>query len=143
MWFVFNNIELKHDLVSRAGKTFTGYVLNGEKKGYNGEPNTPYQKILFENTVATVIEQGIERPNCSVVQFFQKACRPGDIVIMKFSRRGGNMWDIASVEKLSNSSELPTYEPLTAEQVQALKSHGVVGSEASYAATGATPAWVR
>lgn len=143
MWFIFDSIELKHDLVSRAGRTFTGYVLKGERKGYDKDPNTPYEKILFENTATTVIEKGIERPNCSIVQFFQKACSPGDIVIMKFVRRGGNMWDIASVEKLDESRNLPTYEPLTEEQEKALKSQGVEGSEAALAATGGTPAWVR
>lgn len=143
MWFIFDSIELKHDLVSRAGRTFTGYVLKGERKGYDKDPNTPYEKILFENTATTVIEKGIERPNCSIVQFFQKACSPGDIVIMKFVRRGGNMWDIASVEKLGESRDLPTYEPLTEEQEKALKSQGVEGSEATLAATGGTPAWVR
>lgn len=143
MWFIFDSIELKHDLVSRAGRTFTGYVLKGERKGYDKDPNTPYEKILFENTATTVIEKGIERPNCSIVQFFQKACSPGDIVIMKFVRRGGNMWDITSVEKLGESRDLPTYEPLTEEQEKALKSQGVEGSEAALAATGGTPAWVR
>ena len=102
-----------------------------------------YEKILFDNTATTVIEKGIERPNCSIVQFFQKACSPGDIVIMKFVRRGGNMWDIASVEKLGESRNLPTYEPLTEEQAKALKSQGVAGSEAALAATSGTPAWVR
>jgi len=62
---------------------------------------------------------------------------------MKFVRRGGNMWDIASVEKLGESRDLPTYEPLTEEQEKALKSQGVEGSEAALAATGGTPAWVR
>ena len=143
MWFIFDSIELKHDLVSRAGRTFTGYVLKGERKGYDKDPNTPYEKILFENTATTVIEKGIERPNCSIVQFFQKACSPGDIVIIKFVRRGGNMWDISSVEKLGESKNLPTYEPLTEEQEKALKSQGVAGSEAALAATGGTPAWVR
>lgn len=143
MWFIFDSIELKHDLVARSGRTFSGYVLSGERKGYDKEPNTPYQKIVFENTATTVIEKGIERPNCSVVQFFQKACNPGDIVIIKFSRRGGNMWDIASLEKLGESKDLPSYEPLTEEQAQALKSQGVEGSEAAYAATATTPAWVK
>lgn len=143
MWFIFDSIELKHDLVSRAGRTFTGYVLKGERKGYDKDPNTPYEKILFENTATTVIEKGVERPNCSVVQFFQKAVSPGDIVILKFSRKGGNMWDIASVEKLGGSTELPTYEPLTEEQAQALKSQGVADSEAALAAASETPAWVR
>lgn len=143
MWFIFDSIELKNDLVSRAGRPFTGYVLKGERKGFNKEPNTPYEKILFDNTATTVIEKGIERPNCSIVQFFQKACSPGDIVIIKFVRRGGNMWDIASVEKLGERQDLPTYEPLTEEQEKALKSQGVAGSEATMAAISKVPAWVR
>ena len=47
MWFIFDSIELNHDLVSRAGRTFTGYVLKGERKGYDKDPNTPYEKILL------------------------------------------------------------------------------------------------
>ena len=144
MWFIFDSIEHRTDLVARSGNTFSAYVLKGQRKGYDKEPDTPYEKKLFETSSCTVIEDGIERPNCSTVQFFQKACVPGDIVIIKFVRRNGSMWDISTVEKLSNSkSNIPTYEPLTEEQKLALKSHGIEGSEAAQAATGTTPPWVR
>lgn len=144
MWFIYDKIEFKDDLVSRAGKRYSGWLLQGEKKGFNGEPNQPWQKTLFESTAATVIEKGIDRPNCSVVQFFQKACQPGDTVIITQERRVGtaNMWDIVSVQKLGDNAPLPTYEPLTEEQLQqeTLKSKQIHGSEAAMAAT-TTPPW--
>lgn len=111
MWFIFDSIEQRDDLKSRAGRTYSAYILKGERKGYGDEPNTPYEKVLFETSACTVIEHGQHRPNCSVVQFFQKAVNKGDTVIIKFVRgKAPNMWDIESLENLQGN--LPTYEPL-------------------------------
>lgn len=144
MWFIFESIEYKPNLIAKSGATYSAYVLKGEKKGFDKEPNTPYEKKIFDNTATTVIEKGIERPNCSVVQFFQKAVKPGDTVIVKFVRRGTTMWDIASLEKLEYRNDVPTYEPLTEEQASALKSNGIAGSEAySIATSTTTPPWVK
>lgn len=116
MWFKFENIEEKHDLVGQSGKKYSGFVVTGMKKGFQGEPDTPYQKTLFSNQAITVIERGITRPGQSVVQFFQKAAQPGDMFDIK-SEREGKFWRWISIAKLEDNN--PTYEPLTDEQVKA------------------------
>lgn len=111
MWLIFDSLEHKTDLISRKGTTYSAYVLKGTKKGMAEKPDEPYEKILFETTACDVIEKGITRPNCSVIQFFQKAVKPGDTVVMKMVKGSGpNMWNIESLENLR--TKIPTYEPL-------------------------------
>lgn len=110
MWIVFDSITRHDDLVSsKTGNTYTGYVLKGTKKGFQGEPDAPYEKVFFDTQATTVIEKGVSRPGKSVVQFFQKACKPGDTIIIKNERDGKN-WRIVSVENIAG--KVPTYEPL-------------------------------
>lgn len=139
MWFIFDSIEKVDNLVAKSGKKYSAYVLKGEKKGMDDEPNTPYEKKLFDNTACTVIERGIERPNCSAVQFFQKAVNPGDIVVVKFKRRSTTMWDIDSLQKLGDRADVPTYEPLTDTEVALLAKAEAASEE--FKST--TPPWIK
>ena len=116
-WITFDSIEFKDNLVSKAGTPFSAYILKGTKRGFAGEEDKPFEKILFEGRPVTVIEQGIARPGISVVQFFQKACKPGDLVIMK-SIRKGTRWELESVEKGRTSGGAADYVPLTEEHVK-------------------------
>lgn len=116
-WITFKEIEFKDDLVSKAGNPYAAYVLTGTKRGFAGDKDEPFEKILFEGQPVTVIEKGIRRPGISVVQFFQKACKPGDLVIMR-SVRKGTRWELESVELGRNSSGAADYVPLTEEQIK-------------------------
>lgn len=115
MWFVFDNIEHRNDLQGQSGKKYSGYVVTGTKRGYDGAPDVPYQKILFENQSCTVIERGIPRPGVSIVQFFQKGVKPGDLLVIK-NERDGRFWKWDTITKRDES--IPTYEPLTEEEIQ-------------------------
>jgi hypothetical protein len=116
-WITFKSIEFKDDLVSKAGAPYSAYVLKAVKRGFEGEEDAPYEKILFEGRPVTVIEEGVARPGISVVQFFQKACKPGDLVIMRNVRKGKN-WELDSVELGGKGrSKAADYVPLTKEQI--------------------------
>lgn len=118
MWFRFESIDEKHNLVGQSGKSYSGFVVSGVKLGYQDSPDQPYQKVLFPNQACTVIERGITRPGVSVVQFFQKAAKPGDVFDIK-SEREGKFWKWISIAKREDNN--PTYEPLTDEQVNQYK----------------------
>lgn len=113
MWIVYDTCKLE-DLESKAGNKYTAYALRGTKKGYKGEPDAPYIKPLFENSMVTVIEKGVARPNQSIVGFIHAMCNPGDTLELRFDRSGG-MPELATIENKSNFK--PEYKPLTDEQV--------------------------
>lgn len=136
MWLIFDSIELQSGLKSkRTGATYDAYVIKGEKKGFQDEPNTPYEKKVFPDSSATIIEQGIERPNLGIVPFFQKAVAKGDTVIIKFRRTAGG-WDIESLENLHRKA--PDYQPLSQEEIAA---HSA--AQQATASPAMTPPWVR
>lgn len=118
MWFRFESIDEKHDLIGQSGKPYSGFVVSGVKLGYQDTPDQPYQKVLFSNQACTIIEHGITRPGMSIVQFFQKAAKPGDVFDIK-SEREGKFWKWISISKREDNN--PTYEPLTDEQVNQYK----------------------
>jgi hypothetical protein len=120
-WIKFEKIEFKDNLKSKAGTPYSAHVLTGIKKGYDGAPDEPYQKTLFENVPTTVIESGVERPGISIVSFFSKGCLPGDTVIIKNVRRAKG-WEIASVEnlRLSRGPAAKEYTPLTDDEKTAV-----------------------
>lgn len=134
MWFIFDKIEERKGLKGRSGKEYDAFVVCGTKKGFQGEPDSPYEKTIFPNTPVTVIEKGVTRPNQSLVQYFQKACHPGDTIIIT-SEREGRFWRWAKVENRSTSNVL-SYEPLTDEEAERIrKSQSVLMSENSNSAT--------
>lgn len=118
MWFVFDNIEHRTDLQGQSGKTYSGYVVTGTKRGFDGAPDAPYQKVLFENQSCTIVERGIPRPGMSIVQFFQKGVKPGELLVIK-SEREGRFWRWSTITK--RDEVIPTYEPLTDADVQNYK----------------------
>ena len=109
MWIIFDKIEERNDLVSKAGKNYTGFILSGTKKGFEGTADEPYEKVFFDTQTATVIEKGVSRPGKSIVQFFQKACKAGDMLVIRNEKDGKN-WRIVSIENISGKK--PSYEPL-------------------------------
>lgn len=139
MWFQFETLAFEEGRVSRTGTKYNAWVLRGKRKGFSGEPDTPYEKVVFENTTGTVIEKGINRPDCSVLQFFQKAVKPGDIVKIKYVRNG-QRWEFGTLEKLNDAAN-PTYEPLTDEQVNNIKA--AQAATVAVPVENVVPSWVR
>lgn len=131
MWLAFEKLEEKKNMVSRNGKTFDGWVIHGIKKGYQETPDEPYTKTIFPNQTITVVEQGINRHGQSLLQFIQKAVKPGDTLSIT-SERDGKFWRWTKIE--NRSVALPTYEPLTGDQADQLRT--------MQASTEETPAWV-
>lgn len=124
MWLTFNSIEYKSNLISaKTGKEYSAYIVKGMKQKYPaGTGEEPWERTFFDTSTATIIEQGINRPNKSIVQFFQKAVRPGDRVEIK-SEKSGLFWEISSLENITNKGrEVPTYEPLSPEELESIKS---------------------
>jgi hypothetical protein len=143
MWFVFDNLEFKRGLKSaRTGNSYDAWVLSGTKKGFKETPDEPYERKLFDNSAATIVEGGVERPGLSVVQFFQKGVQRGDTVKITFARRN-NGWDIEKLENLRSSAAAP-YEPITAEQAAMLRnsSSAPAAYEPATSASSPTPPWV-
>ena len=134
MWLVFEGIEEKKDMVSRQGKKFDGWVIHGTKTGFQETPDEPYTKTIFDNQSITVVEKGVVRRGQSLLQFLQKAVKPGDTLSIQ-SERDGKFWRWTKIE--NRSQENPSYEPLTDEQADLLRSaqKPVEDSEDS------TPAW--
>ena len=134
MWLVFEGIEEKKDMVSRQGKKFDGWVIHGTKKGFQETPDEPYTKTIFDNQSITVVEKGVVRRGQSLLQFLQKAVKPGDTLSIQ-SERDGKFWRWTKIE--NRSQENPSYEPLTDEQADLLRSaqKPVEDSEDN------TPAW--
>ena len=119
MWLVFEGIEEKKDMVSRQGKKFDGWVIHGTKKGFQETPDEPYTKTIFDNQSITVVEKGVVRRGQSLLQFLQKAVKPGDTLSIR-SERDGKFWRWTKIE--NRSQENPSYEPLTDEQADLLRS---------------------
>jgi len=115
MILVFESIEEVKDKISRQGKRYDCWIVRGKKKGFEGAPDMPYEKTIFPTDTITVLEQGISRPGCSLLQFLQKACKPGDSLTIK-SERDGKFWRWANIQKYEGrggfGGDLPTYEPL-------------------------------
>ena len=118
MWLEFEKLEEKKGMVGRSGKKFDGWVLHGTKKGFQEDPDAPYTKTIFDNQVITVVEKGVTRRNQSLLQYLQKAVKPGDTLKIT-SERDGKFWRWSKIE--NRSSEQPTYEPLTDEQADYLR----------------------
>lgn len=113
MWVKFDNIEFKKGIVSKSGNTFDAWVATGTKQGFQDEPDKPWEKYFFDNQATTIVERGMLRPGCSIVQFLQKGVKPGDTISIK-SERDGKFWRITSMENVANQK--PTYEPLPEEE---------------------------
>ena len=106
-------------MVSRQGKKFDGWVIHGTKKGFQETPDEPYTKTIFDNQSITVVEKGVVRRGQSLLQFLQKAVKPGDTLSIQ-SERDGKFWRWTKIE--NRSQENPSYEPLTDEQADLLRS---------------------
>ena len=120
----FDSVEQVTDRISRGGKRYDCWVVKGLKKGFDGAPDVPYEKTIFETDTITVFEQGVTRPGCSLLQYLQKACKQGDSLTVK-SERDGKFWrwtSISKYERQGDGRKLPTYEPLP-------KNHTTTGSE--------------
>lgn len=124
MWVVFDSITYEPKLQSKKGTTYAGWVMKGTKKGFGDDPDQPYEKVFFDSSATTIIEKDIARPNLSVVQFLQKACKSGDTIVMRNERDGKN-WRIISMENVSG--KCPTYEPLSDEEAASLRAKGFGG----------------
>lgn len=113
MILIFDKIKEMPDQISKSGTRYDCWRLYGKKKGFNNGPDMPYEKTVFESDTITVIEQGITRPGCSLLQFLQKACKSGDSLTIK-SEQEGRYWRWCSIEKYlgQRNREVPTYEPL-------------------------------
>jgi hypothetical protein len=121
-WITFESIEHEKDRVSKTGKKYDCYVLHGTKKGYNGAPDEAYEKIFFDNSATCIIEKGVSRPNISVVQFLQKGVNPGDMLVIKNTKRQGR-WELDSIENLTTSrgGSASDYAPITPEELNKLQ----------------------
>ena len=113
MIFLYDSVTQVKDRISKQGKRYDCWVVKGSKKGFDGSPDLPYEKTIFETDTITVIERGINRPGCSLLQFLQKACKQGDSLTI-VSERDGKFWRWASIQKYEGRTNrpLPTYEPL-------------------------------
>lgn len=109
MWVEFDKIEYQKGIMSQKGTVYDGYVATGTKRGYQGEPDAPWRKIFFDTQATTIIERGLNRPGCSIVEFLQKGVKHGDTLCIR-SEREGAFWRIISMENIAGSK--PTYEPL-------------------------------
>lgn len=125
MWIIYESCNLEEMVGKISGKKYTAYALRGMKKGFGDAPDTPYLKPVFENQACSVKEQGVWRDGISIVQYLNKACKPGELLELRFDRSGPPPFDILSIEKKvlgqTNPEDLPTYEPLTPEQAAAMR----------------------
>lgn len=139
-WVKFEGIEFNEKCVGRSGKPFSAYVVTGTKMGSEdfGTKDEPFKKYFFENSAVTVIEKGIERPGMSAVQFFQKACNPGDTIIFKNVRRNGK-WDLVSIENRAMTNSASDYEPLSDDELLAMRNRMPVMNVPSDPTRPATP----
>jgi hypothetical protein len=118
MWITFDSIEYNPKCTSRNGKTFAGWVAKGTKKGFDDEPDSPWEKVFFDNNATTIIERGISRPGCSIVEFLQKACKKGDTLVIR-NERDGKFWRVVSMQNIS--MDKPSYTPLTEAEVATMQ----------------------
>lgn len=122
-WITFEELTYETDRVGKSGKKYDCYLMKGIKKGYDGTPDEPYEKVFFENSATTVIEKGVARPNISIVQFLQKGVNPGDMIAIKNVRKQGK-WEIESIENktASKGGFVVDYEPLSDAEAMQLQS---------------------
>lgn len=137
MWLIFNELEERKGMMSKAGKPFDAFIVKGMKKGFNDEPDTPYEKVIFDTSTVAVTEKGIYRDNLSLLQYFQKQAKPGDSFFIK-SERDGKFWRWAHIEKVGDRAPKPTYEPLTDADVSAI-TNAKVSVQANVAASESNP----
>ena len=143
MWLKYEGIEIKRGLTAKSGKKYDAWVLKGQRKGFDGAPDTPYEKTFFDNTTTTVVEKGVNRPGIGIVSFFRNGCDVGDTIIMTYSktgpRRNLDVETIRNLTKDGQSSSAIEYTPLDerdAEDVNFVRANqNAVGSEE-------TPPWV-
>lgn len=141
MWFKFESIEFKKGLKAKSGRLYDAWVLKGMKKGFDNEPDTPYEKTFFDNTTTSVIEKGVTRPNISIVSFFRDGCEPGDMIVLQYTKSGPRRnLDVESVRNLTkdgNTNTAQKYTPLPEQEAEDVKyvrdNQNVRGSE--------TPPW--
>lgn len=117
MWITYQNVEEKKGLPSRSGGTYDAWILSGIKRGFDGTPDEPYSKVIFDTTTVSVKEKGVVRRGQSLLQFLQKACSPGDTLVIK-SERDGKFWRWSLIE--NRSGVKPAYTPLSEEQAAAI-----------------------
>lgn len=118
MWVEFDKIEFQDNLRSRSGSEYSAWVATGTKQAYKDVPAAPWRKVFFENQATTVVERGMPRPGCSIVQFLKKGVSKGDILVIKSERDGPTFWRIVSME--NKSRNMPSYEPLPEESKPAV-----------------------
>lgn len=116
MWIKFESIEFKKGLKAKSGRLYDAWVFKGMKKGFENEPDTPYEKTFFDNTTTSVIEKGVTRPNISIVSFLQHGCEPGDMLVVQFAKSGPRRnLDVESIRNLTKDNSTNTaqkYVPL-------------------------------
>lgn len=143
MWLKYEGIEFKQGLVSKAGKRYDAWILKGQKKGFNDEPDTPYEKTFFDNTTTTVVEKGVNRPGISIVSFFKNGCDVGDTVIMTYTKQGPRRnLDVETVRNLTkdgNRSTAMEYTPLSDDDADTVK---FVKTNQDLSGSEETPPWV-
>lgn len=98
MWLIFDKIEFRTDLESKKGKQYSAYVVTGTEKGFQEDPDKPYNKIIFDDAVVTVV-QGTKEVEMNLPEFF-KLCKEEDLIAVKSEHIGPEKWRwrIARVE---------------------------------------------
>jgi len=117
MWIKFDSIEFKKGLTAKSGRKYDAWLMKGMKKGFNDEPDTPYEKTFFDNTTTSVVEKGVTRPGISIVSFLRNGCEPGDTLALSFSksgtRRNLDVETIRNITKDRTSGGAAEYTPLS------------------------------
>lgn len=143
MWFTFESITEEKGLKSeKTGKTYDAWILKGIKKGFDGEKDEPYEKMFFGNSTTTIVEFGMERPNCGIVEFFLKGVNPGETVILRNVRVGKN-WEVMAIERTGKRSDgsLAPYEPLKPGDVSSIQEAEESFEKGKPAPEGSIPPW--
>ena len=143
MWVKFDSIEFQKGLTAKSGRKYDAWVFKGMKKGFNDEPDTPYEKTFFDNTTTSVIEKGVTRPGIGIVSFLRNGCEPGDTLAIQFTKSGPRRnLDVETIRNITKDRTVggaQEYTPLPdtdADDIQYVKNNQyVTGSE--------TPPWVR
>ena len=115
MWMVFEEIERNVTLTSKKGAKYTANIVRGVKKGYMDDPDTEYEKTVFDNTYTTVVDRRGE-VEMDITEFFE-ACEPGDLIVVT-NEKDGQHWRISQLENKNRSvvsdSDLPIAAPAPA-----------------------------
>lgn len=120
-WINFDKIQAETRKSKNTGNEYQCHVMYGIKRGVKGEPDAPYEKVLFANQPITVIEKGVRRPGQSIVKFLETANK-GDLIVIKNVRnpQNPNQWMMDSIENRSQNVELD-YKPLSDEEADKLR----------------------